>query len=330
MTAKVLINVLLFCLVLFPSVAFTAPVDLFPTPVSSSTTLFPAITVQPAVDDSYLEAPFSMGFNFKFFGNIYNSIFLNSNGGITFGSGNADWSLPATDVTQPGVAVFWGDMNAGAASASAKQMSYEQFSDRFVVTYAQLQDHDKPEWNNSATATFYPEGTIVIQYGTVLSQDILVGVFDGSHSNDQYLSVQSSYNLATIGSGAILFDDSGKGPAHNGELNNRTLTFYAGAAGAQNNCAASVSSTLLVHIPIVTYSNFNYWLDLQYNSGDSTLTVVSYAIVSNLNPYSNCTASTLSSDFKLHIPVLIYNGVSYWADLQYKDSVFVITGSGLN
>lgn len=212
--------------------AHSASVDLFPTPVSSSTTLFPAITARYAVDDSYLEVPFSMGFTFKFFGNTYNSLSLNTNGGITFGSGNADWSLAAGDVRQPGIAVFWGDMHAGAAPNRAYQMTYEQFTDRFVVRFTQIQDHDNADWNNTATVTLYPEGTIIIQYGDVLSRDILAGVFDGSHLRDQYLSVQNTYDLAAIGTGVILFDDSGKGPAHNGELNNRTLTFYAGSGDA--------------------------------------------------------------------------------------------------
>lgn len=234
LTSKFSIKLLSFCLLLVPSMAFTAPIDLFPVPVSSSTTLFPVLTAQPAVDDSYLEVPFSTGFTFKFFGNTYASIFLNTNGGLTFGSGNADWNLAATDVSQPGIAVFWGDMNAGAANTRANQMTYEQFSDRFVATFTQLQDHDNSAWNNTATVTLYPDGTIVIQYGSILSQDILAGVFDGSHSNDQYLPVQSTYDLATIGTGAILFDDSGQGPAHNGELSNRTLTFYAGASATAN------------------------------------------------------------------------------------------------
>ena len=36
--------------------------------------------------------------------------------------------------------------------------------------------------NNSATLSLHPDGTIDVTYGEVLSQDILVGLFDGSHS----------------------------------------------------------------------------------------------------------------------------------------------------
>jgi hypothetical protein len=99
---------------------------------------------------------------------------------------------------------------------------------------------------------------------------------------------------------------------------------------AQNNCAASVSSSLAVHIPIVTYSGANYLADLQYNSTTGQLTVAGAGAVSDASSYSSCTASTLSSDFKLHIPVVMIGGVSYWLDLQWNCSVFTVAGGGAN
>lgn len=232
----------IFCIVLFPSVALPASVDLFPIPISSSTTLFPAIPNYAPVDDSYLEVPFTQGFTFRFYGVTYSSIFLNTNGGFTFGSGNADWSLAASEVTQPGVAVFWGDMNAQEAANRAYQMTYEQFSDRFVIKYTRFQEHDAANYDNTATVTLYSNGDIVIQYGNVLSKEILMGVFNGNHTSDQYLSVQGTYdNYQSYGSGIILFDDSGKGPAHNGELSNQTITFLAGQ-----------DSTTVIAVPALT------------------------------------------------------------------------------
>lgn len=105
---------------------------------------------------------------------------------------------------------------------------------------------------------------------------------------------------------------------------------YNGSISTVNNCTATVSSSLVVHIPIVTYSGYNFWVDLQYNSNDSTLTFANYGAISDISPYSNCTASTLSSDFKLHIPDLLIGSNSYWLDLQYGSSGFVITGAGKN
>lgn len=195
-------------------------VDLFPVPVSDATSLF------PSVDDSFLEVPFMEDFTFHFYGTEYSSIFLNTNGGFTFGSGNDDVDPAARDVGAPGVAVFWGDMNAAEADTLPDQMVYQQCSDRFVIRYTQFQDLGEATWNNTATVTLFSNGTVVVEYGDVLSEDILIGVFDGTHTDDQYLPVQAIYwNYQAVGTGIILFDAFDLGPSHNGEVSNQTITF---------------------------------------------------------------------------------------------------------
>lgn len=208
--------------------AYATSVDLFPVPVSATTMLF------PSVDDDYLGVAFTQGFTFNFYGATYSSIFLNTNGGFTFRAGNWDYDVAATGVLQPGVAIFWGDLNAAAwgADTRANQMTHEQFTDKFVITYTQVQDNDDSAWNNTATVTLSPDGTIVINYGTVLSTDILVGIFDGTHADNRYMSVQSSYSdYQTTGTGIILFDYWGLGPDYAGELDYRTIVFLSEAGG---------------------------------------------------------------------------------------------------
>lgn len=97
-----------------------------------------------------------------------------------------------------------------------------------------------------------------------------------------------------------------------------------------NKCMATISSSLVVSIPIVTFSGLNYWVSLQYNAANSNLTLVTGGALSDVTPYGSCAASTLSSDLKLHIPVLMLSGSSYWLDLQYNGSAFNITGFGAN
>lgn len=110
----------------------------------------------------------------------------------------------------------------------------------------------------------------------------------------------------------------------------QTATDSTKVTVADNKCMASISSGLVVSIPIVTFNGSNYWVSLQYNASSSTLTVAGAGAVSDAGTYSSCTASTLSSDFKLHIPVLMFGGSSYWLDLQYNGSAFNITGFGAN
>jgi hypothetical protein len=169
-----------------------------------------------------------LGFTFTFYGTTYSGIFLNTNGGFTFAAGNDDFNPAATDISQPGVAVFWGDMSAkeGRAAVRPNQMIIEQFPNRFVIKYNQFQDRDNELWNNTATVTLFANGAIFIEYGGVLSEDILVGVFDGSHTNDQNLPVQTSFpDYEAMGTGIILFDHHGSGPTHNGQLSSQTIVF---------------------------------------------------------------------------------------------------------
>jgi hypothetical protein len=200
-----------------------AVVNLFPTPVSDATSPFPGI------DDSFVLVPFASGFQFSFYGTPYSSVYLNSNGGMTFGAGESSYDLAATDIAEPGIAVFWGDMDASgsvASTARANQMTYEACSDRFIVRYTQFQDNDNDTWNNTGTITLEASGRVTIQYGSVLSQDILAGVFNGTHTDDRHIAVQNSYSAyATTGTGTILFDDWGPGPTHTGQLTGRTIVF---------------------------------------------------------------------------------------------------------
>lgn len=97
-----------------------------------------------------------------------------------------------------------------------------------------------------------------------------------------------------------------------------------------NNCAATLSSDLKLHIPIITFNNQSYWADLQYQSG-SNFTLSNAGVVTDTSSYSGCTAATLSSDYKLHIPALTYNNASYWADFQYvPDATFTLIGAAAN
>lgn len=206
-----------------------AVVNLFPTPVTNASSGF------AEVDDDFLAVPFASGFQFTFYGTQYSSVFLNTNGGMTFGAGEWDYDMAAVNVTQPGIAVFWGDLDASeyGADVRANQMSYEACEDRFIVRYAQLQDNDDATWNNTATVTLRADGEIVIVYGAVLSEDILAGVFDGTHTNDQYPALQANYaSYDGSGTGIILFDYWGQGPDHMGELSSRTITFDPAAPAA--------------------------------------------------------------------------------------------------
>jgi hypothetical protein len=207
-----------------------APVDTFPLPINNGTSLF------SNTDDASLEISFSLGFSFEFFGVTHSSLHLNTNGGITFGAGNSEFDQAAAAIAQPTIAPFWGDHAADEAPGGDRpnQLSFQRCPDRFVVAYRQLQAFEEPTQNNSATVTLSSDGTVVLDYGEVLSSQILAGVFDGSHTDDRFpnpggqteaiLSVYEAYS--TTGTGTILVDHFGEaGLTHSGELSGRRITF---------------------------------------------------------------------------------------------------------
>lgn len=200
---------------------FGAYVDAFPTPVSDATSVF------HFVDDDYVLVPFGSGFSFPFYGGTYGGVYVNTNGGLTFGAGDLSFDVAATDVTSPAIAVFWGDMDASEFGGATRpnQLRWRQSPACFEIAYRQFQDFDIQTWTNTATVTLYDTGKIVIAYGFVGSQDILAGLFDGTHTDDRYVAVGASLDISAHGTGVLLFDAWGPGPDHAGQLTGTTITY---------------------------------------------------------------------------------------------------------
>lgn len=70
-------------------------------------------TVLAAGDDT--STPVNLGFNFRFQGTSYNSVFVNSNGNLTFGVGDTDFSESVAEFLAgpPRIAPRWDDLDAG-------------------------------------------------------------------------------------------------------------------------------------------------------------------------------------------------------------------------
>ncbi len=103
------------------------------------------------------------------------------------------------------------------------------------------------------------------------------------------------------------------------------------AAAISNKCAAILYDDLSLRIPAIVFNGQYYWADFQYVKNTMDF-VLSYAgLINDTSPFSGCTASSLSASLQLNVPVIVYGGVSYWADLQYTQGVtFTLVGAGQN
>jgi hypothetical protein len=130
-------------------------------------------------DDASLELP--LGFTFPFNGTDYTSVFVNSNGNLTFGSGDTDFSESVTELLndQPRIAALWDDLspnNGGRVIADGDSSS-------MTVTFM-----DVPEFpstgSNTFSVTMLDTGDVIISYGGVTATDGLAGLSEGGGAVD--------------------------------------------------------------------------------------------------------------------------------------------------
>lgn len=85
-------------------------------------------------DDDFELVGFTGGFTFTFYGINYGSVFVNSNGNLTFNSGDPDFteSFPEfINGNNPRIAPIWDDFNPSTGGA----VFVKQLPDRFIVTW---------------------------------------------------------------------------------------------------------------------------------------------------------------------------------------------------
>ncbi len=130
-------------------------------------------------DDDSVEV--DLGFTFPFQGQDWTSVFVNSNGNLTFGSGDTDFSESVGEFLndQPRVAALWDDLSPNQGGS----VSVEFGAGSAIISFV-----DVPEFFASTTNTFSvtlsDDGSVSIEYGTVAAQDGLVGVTEGGGAAD--------------------------------------------------------------------------------------------------------------------------------------------------
>ncbi|MDX1503520.1 MAG: PPC domain-containing protein [Thermoanaerobaculia bacterium] len=125
-------------------------------------------------DDTFEEV--NLGFSFPFQGGSYGSVFVNSNGNLTFGSGDTDFSETVGELlsSQPRIAALWDDLSPNNGGQVIAEFGAGSFSVSFV---------DVPEFlstgANNFTVTLDVSGEYSIEYGDVTASDGIVGTTEG-------------------------------------------------------------------------------------------------------------------------------------------------------
>ncbi len=126
------------------------------------------------VDDDFSKQ--TLDFDFTFFGKTYNSVFVGSNGFLTFGSGSRDWSetVPEFLRNEPKIAI-WDDFDSsftGIVNVTSTA-SYFKVSFDLVPQYG---NNDQ----NSFDITIFSDNSIELFFEDLSTTDMLVGITAGN------------------------------------------------------------------------------------------------------------------------------------------------------
>jgi hypothetical protein len=136
-------------------------------------------TVLAAGDDT--ATPVTLDFNFPYQGSNWNTVFVNSNGNLTFGAGDTDFSesVPEFLAGSPRIAPRWDDLDAGDGVVIASPDDDDSMTIHFVSV---------PEFFSTSPNYFSVEldedGDIEIDYLATARTDGLAGITEGGGAAD--------------------------------------------------------------------------------------------------------------------------------------------------
>ena len=184
------------------TVTFTTDGSVDPGPSPSG----PTDTAVTLADDD--TAAVDLGFSFPFFGNSYAKLFINSDGNLTFGAGDASTADRSADrflAGAPRIALIYRDLDPTKGGL----ISYRH-DDATTLTVSYV---GVPAWGasggNSASVTLQASGAILVAIDGVSDSALLVGVSKGGAGNSASASDLASLVGQSIhygGTGAVYQD----------------------------------------------------------------------------------------------------------------------------
>jgi hypothetical protein len=132
-------------------------------------------------DDDSREITFTGGFRFPFFGTTYLSVFINSDGNLTFGqadSASTDRNLTRFNSGPPRIGGFFADLDPTTGRGG---VFYNALPDRFVVTWDRIREFGGFT-ESSFQVSLFADGAFELVYGGVSAQSGIAGWSGGRNS----------------------------------------------------------------------------------------------------------------------------------------------------
>jgi subtilisin family serine protease len=119
-------------------------------------------------DDSYQHVDLPDGRSFTFYGNTYTSLFIGSNGLVTFGAGNNKWSGPIPDPALPNNGIYAFSTDLDPSNCAQGTIYSDLIDDRyFVVEFDQVEHFPDSDPETFEIVLDLDSGKVSIQFMTV-------------------------------------------------------------------------------------------------------------------------------------------------------------------
>jgi hypothetical protein len=152
------------------------------------------INFSPNSDDGYAFITLVGGATIDFYGVSYSTFFVGSNGYITFGNSDTDYTETLSDHFDiPRISALFDDLDPSSGGV----VRWEQYEDRAVVSFLSV-----PEYGESSGNTFqfelYFDGNIVVSYDNVAAADGIAGLSEGNGYDSEFYETDLSAISACV------------------------------------------------------------------------------------------------------------------------------------
>jgi hypothetical protein len=117
-------------------------------------------------DDGY-SGPISIGFNFKYYGEIKSQLYIHTNGLIVFAPVNGGWitnsNIPSTSDPNAFIAPFWDDLDG----KNQGTVHYKHESDKFIIQFTNWQKYSASSSSLTFQVVLHKSGRITYYYNTL-------------------------------------------------------------------------------------------------------------------------------------------------------------------
>jgi len=177
-------------------------------------------TALPLSDDDSESVSITGGNTVSLYGETYTSLNVGSNGYITLGVSDTDYTESLDDhFDSPRISGIFDDLNPSSAGTVYAQ----QLADRMIVSYDNVTEYSSSN-NNTFQIELHFNGTIVISWENIDSNDAICGISEGNGLDPDFIMSDLSTYMAPSSCAADINGD--------GDLNFFDVSAYLSAFGA--------------------------------------------------------------------------------------------------